>query len=950
MKIGYKEVVVKLRKLYMISTLLLITHLCWAQEIWQENSFEDFVNGTFDDSGANMYVSYNGRIQTINRWDVNNDGNIDILTVNSHSIVEMLDMSIYWGNGKDYSIQNHSYIPVNGPMWVTADDLNYNGVIDLVVTNYSNGTWTRMDSFIYFGCMDNEEYDKIKEDGGWAFYPFCKRISLPSVNAQKAVTGDFNKNGYKDIVIAFSGGYWEYARGEIAYSRIYWGTDDGYSADNYTEIMTAGAMDVVTADINKNGWLDLIFANGEGNYSYVYYGGENGFSQERLLKLPTNRAHAVKVGDINKNGWYDIVFANEIGNISYAYININGQFTPDRRIEFETYTAKDIVIADFNNNGYNDVFFTNHQHSLSGDPNLANRLIDSFLYFGSENGFSSENRQSIPTIGAWGAQAADLNNNGWIDLVVANFQEHYSYEVPSFIYWNGPDGFSDIKRTPLYEHGATGVTIADLNNDGFLDIIITSMMGNSRGDYDPSFLYFGTEDGRFDIENRVELIGREPYGQAFADLNDNGSVDVLLANRGEITRLANEVWIYWNKDNTFNDWYKTGLPAFNAAAVRVADLDRDGYLDIIVSTGPTHIHQEDKAQGSFIYWGGAGGWTVTERTVLPIIGTRAPAIADINDNGYLDLIFGSQQRGRLATIFFGDGTRNYSQDNSIQLEGSQGTGNPGVADLNNNGLLDIAFAHDNNVLIYYQSKDNLFEKPVIIPVPAKTMTIADVNSDGWLDLVCPLYRKDGKRMGYSTILLGSPGGFDITNSIKLLTHAGTGAVVADFNRNGYMDIFFYNHRSDGSYNEVKNFGDHHVNSVLYYGGPKGYTKDNVFELPGIGAHYDPGVDVGHIINRQNRYRYISSAYNTEGREPLSLSWGAITPPNTKIMFQLRSAETMETLENANWIGAEGPDTWFTEPNQAIQELPGKWIQYAVIFDMGNGAGTPILESVEITFE
>jgi len=108
-----------------------------AQQVWRENSFEDFVDGTFDDAGANMYVSFKGNVQLINRWDVNNDSYIDILCVNSHPLVEMLDLSIYWGNGKDYSIRNHSYVPANGPMWITPADLNNDKKMDLVVANYS---------------------------------------------------------------------------------------------------------------------------------------------------------------------------------------------------------------------------------------------------------------------------------------------------------------------------------------------------------------------------------------------------------------------------------------------------------------------------------------------------------------------------------------------------------------------------------------------------------------------------------------------------------------------------------------------------------------------------------------------------------------------------------------------------------------------------------------------
>jgi len=165
--------------------LSFLTVLNSQNQIWREESFEDFANGTFDDGGANMYVSAQGRIQTVNRWDVNGDGYLDILFANSHPLVEMLDMSIYWGNGRDFSIKNHSYVPADGPMWATPGDLDLDGITDLVVANYSNGTWTEMPSFVYFGGQMGPEFKP--EEGEWGFYPFNKRIMLPGSNAQKAV-------------------------------------------------------------------------------------------------------------------------------------------------------------------------------------------------------------------------------------------------------------------------------------------------------------------------------------------------------------------------------------------------------------------------------------------------------------------------------------------------------------------------------------------------------------------------------------------------------------------------------------------------------------------------------------------------------------------------------------------------------------------------------------------
>lgn len=941
----------KLRKYYQrIALLILFSSTVFAQQVWTEKSFEDFSDGTFDDAGANMYVSHNGRVQTINRWDVNKDGNVDILCVNSHSLVEMLDMSIYWGNGVDFSIRNHSYIPANGPMWATADDLNNDGEMDLIVANYSNGTWTEMESFVYYGGLDKNE--KL-EDGEWGYYPFKERVLLPSSNAQKAISADFNNDGYKDIVIAFSGGFWEYrdkSKDGTSPSRIYWGGEDNFNADRFTNIMTAGATDVVSADFDNDGWIDLAFANGDGESSFIYYGSEDGYSNKRLIELPTIKAHAVEVGDVDNNGTIDVIFACEEGLTSYAYLNNNGTFSADKRIAFETFTAKDVVAADFNNDGFTDIFFTNHQFSLTGNPKLANRLIDSYLYFGSNKGFDNENRQAIQTIGAWGANAGDLNNDGWIDLVISNYQEHYSYEVPSFIYWNGPDGFQQTLRTCLYEHGAQGNTIADLNGDGYLDVLINSMMGNSRGDYDLSYLYYGQSDGGFNANDRIELPGREAYEQAFADLDDDGDVDILLANRGEVTRLANEVWIYWNEDNKFDSWNMSGLSSQSALGVQIADLDRNGYLDIIISNGSPHIVDSNKIDGTYIYWGSKNGWPVTERTVLPTGLTRAATVCDINNDGYLDIVFGNQMKGGLAAIYYGNGTRNYSDNKRMQFSNSDGTGNPGVADLNKDGLLDIAFAHSKNIKIYYQKKNGTFDEPIVMPVQAKTMTIGDVNNDGWLDLVCPYYKGNGKRTWYSTVLLGHADGYNIDNNIKFPTDGGTGSLVCDFNRDGYNDIFFYCHRKDGSFDEIKKYGDHHVNSILYWGSADGFSNENIEELPSVGAHYDMGIDIGNIKDRTMQYFYASSPHKTNGKDPISLKWEGEALHYSSLKFQLRSADSEESLYNAEWGGPLGSDSYYTDKNNSLVGVSGEWIQYRALFDTGNGANSPVLNSVEITFE
>ncbi len=937
-----------------------------AQPVWRQASFADFSQGTFDDAGANAYVSAAGRIQTVNRWDFNGDGYVDILCPNSHPLLEGLDMSIYWGDGKDFSIARHSFVPADGPMWVTAGDLNGDGRTDLVVPNYSNGTWTKMDSAVYWG---GDAQHRHGEDSKWNAPPFFGKTMLRSKNAQGATIADLNRDGFPEIVFAFSTGYWEYrAKAERIPARVYWNRKGTFGRDDFTDLTNVvAATAVAAADLNGDSWPDLAFAIGDGPESCILFGGPDGFAQARRVNLPTAKADAVKLADINNDGRLDALFANEKGAVSWAYLNRSGKFDPKDRIAFETHHAKDVIVADFNRDGLADVFFANHMFSLTDEERFGSRLIPSYLYWGGKDGFSSERRQAIQTIGAWGANAMDLNGDGWPDLLVCNFQEQFSFEVPSFVYWNGPGGFDVTRRTPLYEHGAAGNAVADFNGDGHPDILIVSMMGRSRGDYDDSYLYLGDSKGQYSTARRIILPGREPYEQAMADLNDDGAVDVLMMNQGETFRFENEAWIYWNKSNRLDTWNMTGLPAYAGVGLEVADLDRDGYLDVLISNNRNY--SDDKgyygdykdtqesvdantpaSPGSFIYWGGPAGYIVTGRTVLNIAITRSPSIADVNGDGHLDLVFAGPQ----TSIFFGDGTRNYSDQRRQPIRGTLGqfSHQTEVADLNKDGYLDILFA-GNKVLIYWGGAGAKYDEAqrTVLDISAKTLTVADVNRDGWLDLVCPLYKVDGHRYGDSSLLLGGPDGFSLQRRILLSTDGGTGSLVSDFNGDGYADVFFFCHRTDGSSDVAGEYADHKDNSRLYWGSADGFGRDRYLAVPTVGIHYDMGVDLGRINDRALAWNYISVARDSQGAKWSKLNWDAVTPGKTAVRFQVRSAATRETLAEAPWQGPTGPDSYFTKSGSDLRGVPQKdWIQYKLVLDTFNGAASPIVSAVQIDFQ
>ena len=100
-------------KIKFIITVILMLLICgsysFGQNSWIENSYEDFVDGSFSDAGANMYVSHNGNMQAVNRWDVNNDGNADIIAF--HRSITQVDVttsngSNFGGGYEGYAVWN----------------------------------------------------------------------------------------------------------------------------------------------------------------------------------------------------------------------------------------------------------------------------------------------------------------------------------------------------------------------------------------------------------------------------------------------------------------------------------------------------------------------------------------------------------------------------------------------------------------------------------------------------------------------------------------------------------------------------------------------------------------------------------------------------------------------------------------------------------------------------
>jgi len=89
--------------------------------------------------------------------------------------------------------------------------------------------------------------------------------------------------------------------------------------------------------------------------------------------------------------------------------------------------------------------------------------------------FTPQHHTGLLTNDCYEAAAADLNLDGYTDIVLAEQYETQGEIGESHIFWGGKNGFSQDQNTGVMTHSTLGVSVADLNRDGYLDILFGQM-------------------------------------------------------------------------------------------------------------------------------------------------------------------------------------------------------------------------------------------------------------------------------------------------------------------------------------------------------------------------------------------------------------------------------------------------------------------------------------------
>ena len=343
--------------------------------------------------------------------------------------------------------------------------------------------------------------------------------------------------------------------------------------------------------------------------------------------------------------------------------------------------------------------------------------------------------------------------------------------------------------------------------------------------------------------------------------------------------------------------------------VLAADLNRDGWLDLLAVPWTYDDKPETMANSSVIFWGGPDGFSAERVTVVPTYCQGNGHLADVNNDGWLDFIYGDS-RGYLAVYLGGPDGFSPERMWKIPLEGTDVATVASInsADLNGDGWLDLivtVMGHytrkPSGFFLLYGAPDGFPQERISFhPTKASSVliSVADINRDGNLDLLVPAYSTQFSRELPAYIFWGDGGGFDFSNPLVIPCNSSCAFMAVDITGNGYPDVLAVCHRNDLG---------HQVDSLLFWNGPDGLSFDRVSRLPGLGPHLASSRDFGNAFTREPVESYISPPHRLGGQLPVQISWDADVPDKTALKFQLRSAETRARVgvRSVAWAGWRG---------------------------------------------
>ncbi|MFG0247078.1 MAG: FG-GAP-like repeat-containing protein [Phycisphaerales bacterium JB052] len=668
-------------------------------------SSEDVVVLLNDGTGAfgeGISLGVGGRFLSIDAGLITNDAIPDLVVIDRETDI----MNVYRGTGDGHFALQLSYSLRFSPRAVRLGDFDQDGDLDLVVAHTFNTTRITL----YW----NNGFGHLTEGGS---YETDDRIA--DIRAE-----DFDLDGDLDLLLlglSDSTFQFYYNDGAGVFSDTVIGKLDGYIvANSVSDLNGDGYPDLVTSDLDHGRLIPYI---NDTMGSFIAAPAINVSSEVLEISTP----------DLDGDGDRDIVsVSRDRADIGVCFNLGGGVFSTP---QFHVVGGAGLLnTGDYDDDGIQDLLYTvgNNISLLKGQGRGE---------FDAPRGYHAD----LFTISIKGA---DLNLDGWPDVVVANKK---SDAVGIFLNTGDGDGTLSPQISYTADNGTDCVVTSDLNGDGWPDLATA----NGIGDTVSTLMNRG--DGTFEAALHY-AVGDEPTYIAAGDLDNDLDIDLVSCNRG-----SNGFTVLRNDGEGGFSVEPERFGVFDPRALVMHDINGDGLIDLFFA---------DHSLDAVMLFLNQDGDLFNEPMMFPAgNGTTSVALADLDGDGIIDMV-SSQEYTRQLALWLGTSDEALFHE-PIFIEAAQRPQDVKVGDINNDGHPDLVVADEEDgpaVLVYLNDGNAVFTRTSVHGAgnAPNDLLLTDLNADGGVDIVASNHSSD---------------------SVSVLMHRCTRLCAADINADGVLSFF-----------------------------------------------------------------------------------------------------------------------------------------------------------------